>query len=88
MLTSCAELHALQRAAGMVERDTGEPKYALHAFRHAFTSWCINSKERGGRPLPPKEVQVLLVTLETYSHLFPPGNDHSELAAASAALLA
>ncbi len=88
------ELYALQHAAGVVERESGRPKYALHAFRHFFASWCINSKARGGRELPAKEVQHLLghssivMTLDTYSHLFPQDGDHSELATASAALLA
>ncbi len=87
-------MHALQRAAGVVERDSDKTKYALHAFRHFFASWCINAKERGGRELPAKEVQHLLghssivMTLDTYSHLFPQDGDRSELAAASAALLA
>jgi hypothetical protein len=39
-------------AAGVVESETGKPKYALHAFRHFFASWCINPEERGGRGLP------------------------------------
>ena len=37
-----------------------QPKYALHAFRHFFASWCINPKARGGRELPAKEAQGLL----------------------------
>jgi integrase len=89
-------LHGVEpvmRAAGVVDRD-GEPKYALHGFRHFFASWCINPKERGGRELPPKVVQHLLghssivMTLDTYSHLFPHGDDRTELAEASSALLA
>jgi len=40
-----------------MDRD-GKPKYALHAFRHFFASWCINLKERGGWELPPKMVQA------------------------------
>jgi hypothetical protein len=39
-------------AAGVVESETGKPKYGLHAFRHFFASWCINPEERGGRGLP------------------------------------
>ena len=60
-------------AAGVVDAD-GAPKYAMHAFRHFFASWCINPKDRGGRELPPKVVQTLLghssivMTLDTYSH--------------------
>jgi len=44
-------------AAGVTSpNDKGDvrPKYALHAFRDFFASWCINPKERGGRELPPK----------------------------------
>ena len=45
--------------AGGVDK-AGKPKYALHAFRHFFASWCITLKERGGRELPPKVIQDLL----------------------------
>jgi integrase len=60
----------------------------LHAFRHFFASWCINSEERGGRELPAKEVQHLLghSSLDTYSHLLPQNGDRSKLAAAAALL--
>jgi integrase len=80
-------------AAGVVDKD-GEPKYALHALRHYFASWCINRKADGGRELPPKNVQTLLghksivMTLDRYGHLFPSGNDRAELAAAEAGLWA
>jgi integrase len=80
-------------AAGVVDKH-GKPKYALHAFRHFFASWCINPKERGGRELPAKVVQQLLghssivMTLDRYGHLFPRGDDRAELAAAASALLA
>ena len=49
----------VMRTAGVVDKK-GEPKYALHAFRHWFASWCCNSKEKGGRQLPVNEVQKLL----------------------------
>jgi integrase len=68
-------------------------KYALHAFRHFFASWCINPKERGGLELQPKVVQErlghasILMTMDTYGHLFPRGDDTAELAAAEKALL-
>jgi integrase len=86
-------LESVMRDAGVVERSTGKPKYAMHAFRHFFASWCINPKERGGRELPPKVVQHLLghssivMTLDVYGHLFRDGGDRAELAEASAALL-
>jgi integrase len=71
-----------------------QPKYALHAFRHFFASWCINPKARGGRELPAKEAQGLLghssivMTLDLYGHMFPPAGDRTELAEAARALLA
>jgi integrase len=86
-------LRPIMCAAGLVDKD-GEPKYALHAFRHFFASWCINPKERGGRELPAKVVQQLLghssivMTLDRYGHLFPRGDDRAELAKAAHALLA
>jgi integrase len=81
------------KAAGVVRRD-GRPKYALHAFRHFFASWCINPKNRGGRELPAKVVQQLLghssivMTLDRYGHLFPRGDDRAELADAERAVFA
>ena len=86
-------LRPVMLAAELINKD-GEPKYALHAFRHFFASWCINPKERGGRELPAKVVQQLLghssivMTLDRYGHLFPRGDDRAELAKAAHALLA
>jgi hypothetical protein len=63
-------------------------------MRHFFASWCINRKVDGGRELPLKNVQQLLghasvvITLDTYSHLFPNQDDRVELTAAEAALWA
>ena len=85
-------LAPVMKAAGVVNGKGGS-KYALHAFRHFFASWCINPKNRGGRELPAKVVQQLLghssivMTLDVYGHLFPKGDDRAELAAASSALL-
>ena len=90
MLDSLAPVMA---AAGVVDKH-GKPKYALHAFRHFFASWCINRRADGGRELPAKVVQGLLghgsivMTLDRYGHLFPRGDDRAELAAATTALLA
>jgi integrase len=84
---------------GNVIRDEdGKPvmaaKYTgLHALRHFYASWCINRKVDGGLELPAKVVQERLghssitVTLDTYGHLFPRGDDADELAAAETALL-
>jgi integrase len=77
----------------------GEPimvaKYTgLHALRHFYASWCINRVEDGGLGLPPKIVQTrlghatLAMTMDTYGHLFPSGDDGKELAAAEAKLFA
>jgi integrase len=80
-------------AAGVTDKE-GKPKYALHSFRHFFASWCINPRSRGGRELPAKVVQELLghssivITLDTYGHLFPASDDRAELAASASALLA
>ena len=70
-------------------------KYAgLHALRHFYASWCINSRQDGGLELPPKVVQArlghasIVMTLDTYGHRFPRGDDGAELAVAEKALLA
>jgi integrase len=84
---------AIAKVAQVVDQH-GEPKYGLHSLRHFFASWCINPKDRGGRELPPKQVQVLLghssivMTLDVYGHLFREGGDRTELAEATRLLLA
>jgi integrase len=86
--------HPAQVAAGVVDQH-GEAKYkGLHALRHFYASWCINRKVDGGLELPLKNVQTRLghasiqMTADTYGHLFPRGDDGSELAAAERAFLA
>jgi integrase len=83
-------------AAGVAktgEDGTTTHRFALHAFRHFFASWCINPRARGGRELPPKEVQTLLghssilMTMDTYGHMFPAKSDRAELSAAVAQLV-
>jgi integrase len=90
-----------QVAAGVVAKtvdQTGNvsitPKYTgLHSLRHFFASWCINRKADGGLELPPKLVQSrmghssITVTMDTYGHLFPRGDDTAELAEAASSLL-
>ena len=75
--------------------DAGKPilqaKYTgLHTLRHFFASFCINRKADGGLELPAKLVQerlghaTIAITLDTYSHLFPSGDDSSHDAAVDA----
>lgn len=89
--------HPTQIDAGVSvigEDGQARAKYTgLHSIRHFFASWCINRKEDGGLGLPAKVVQERLghssitMTMDTYGHLFPRGDDGAELAAAEAALL-
>jgi integrase len=80
-------------AAGITDKD-GKLKYTgLHALRHFYASWCINRKSDGGLELPAKTVQArlghasIVMTLDTYGHLFPRGDDGAELAEAERKLL-
>lgn len=72
----------------MVAKYTG-----LHALRHFYASWLINPKESGGQGKDIKTVQALMghssivMTANTYGHLFPSTNDQEALAAAEKALL-
>jgi integrase len=81
-----------QLAAGIVTADGGAKYPGLHALRHFYASWCINRKVDGGLELPAKVVQArlghssIVMTLDTYGHLFPRGDDGAELAAAERAL--
>jgi integrase len=83
------------RAAKLINSN-GELKYTgLHALRHFYASWCINPIDRGGQGLPPKVVQTqlghssIVMTMDTYGHLFPSGDDADKrLAEAERALLA
>ena len=82
-----------QVAAGIVTKD-GKPKYTgLHSLRHFYASWCINRETDGGLELPLKLVQerlghsTVVLTSDRYGHLFPPGDDNSELSKAADALL-
>jgi integrase len=77
-----------QVSAGIVD-ECGAAKYSgLHALRHFYASWCINAVSDGGLGLSAKIVQArmghssITMTLDTYGHLFPRGDDGSELAAA------
>lgn len=79
--------------------EEGKPMMAakytgLHALRHWFASWCINSKADGGLELSPKAVQARMghssiqVTFDTYGHLFPATDEAQALADAESRLLA
>lgn len=65
----------------------------MHALRHFHASWLINPTKSGGLGLSPKEVQErlghssIVITMNTYSHLFERLDDGSEMSAAAAALL-
>jgi integrase len=85
--------HPVQITAGVTKPD-GAAKYTgLHALRHFYASWCINRTADGGLGLTPKLIQERLghstigMTLDVYGHLFPRGDDGSELAAAEKSLL-
>lgn len=84
--------HPVQVAAGVVNQE-GKAKYSgLHSLRHFFASWCINRKADGGLELPGKVAQerlghsTIAMTMDTYGHLFPRGDDGAELAAAERSL--
>jgi integrase len=82
-----------QVAAGVIDQHGGAKYKGLHSLRHFYASWCINRRADGGLELPLKVVQARLghasiqMTADTYGHLFPRGDDGSELAAAENALM-
>jgi integrase len=80
------------KRAGLLDGD-GKPKYTgLHALRHFYASRCINRRVDGGLELPAKVVQErlghssIVMTMDTYGHLFPRGDDDGAEAKAEAAL--
>ena len=79
--------------AGLVDKQ-GKPKYAIHALRHFYASWCINRVEDRGLGLPLKMVQErmghssIAITANVYGHLFPSGHDGAELKKAEKMLMA
>jgi integrase len=95
-------LAPVQVAAGMTAAEKGpegapvtRAKYTgLHALRHFYASWLINPKSAGGLELPPKVVQErlghssIVMTMDTYGHLFPRGDDSKEIANAERKQLA
>lgn len=72
-----------------------EAKYSgLHALRHFYASWCINRRRDGGLEIPMKTVQErmghssIVMTSDIYGHLFPQGDDGSEMVDAEKLLMA
>lgn len=96
-------LHPILVAAGVsvptgkTDKDGNQimaAKYTgLHALRHWFASWCINSKADGGLELSPKAVQARMghssiqLTFDVYGHLFPATDESQALADAESRLL-
>jgi integrase len=83
----------VQIAAGVTAAPDKAKYTGLHSLRHFYASWCINRRVDGGLELPLKVVQARLghasvqMTADRYGHLFPRGDDGSELAAAEQAFL-
>jgi integrase len=90
--------HGLKPAmcAAKLTDEQGKPRYGgLHALRHFYASWLINSVADGGHGLLPKRVQErlghssIVLTMDRYGHLFAEGEEgRAGLAAAERALLA
>ncbi|MGJ7042105.1 integrase [Shinella sp. BE166] len=87
----------LTKPSSKLDKD-GKPimqaKYTgLHALRHFYASWCINTPADGGLGLSAKVVQdrmghsSIQVTLDTYSHLFKKAGTGEAMNSAAAALL-
>jgi hypothetical protein len=95
--TRCTTASASQRLVlGVVEPRQFGRLLAIRGrdgARHFYASWCINPEDRGGQGLLPKVVQdrlghsSIVMTMDTYGHLFPRGDDEAELAAAEKAFL-
>ena len=70
--------YPLQETAGIVD-GSGKAKYGFHALRHAAASLMIEQK------WPAKKIQVILghssimITFDTYGHLFTRAEDDVEL---------
>jgi integrase len=84
---------------GKLRKDKGgnpimAPKYSFHALRHFYASLCINRRADGGLELPPKLVQErlghasIIMTLDTYGHLFPANDDTGDMGAVIRKILA
>jgi integrase len=78
--------YAIQRTAGIIH--SGAPKYVFHALRHFFASVMI------GLGYTSKWLQVtmghetIMLTLDTYGHLFPDADgDQAKMAAFEAVVL-
>ena len=87
-------LHPTVVRAGVLDAN-GNAKYTgLHPYRHFYASWLINRKADGGLELPIKTVQQrlghssIVMTSDTYGHLFPRTDDGREMADAGRRLMA
>jgi integrase len=86
-------LEPAQIDAKVMDKKTGKPKYALHALRHFYASWCINRPKEGGLGLSPKIVQArmghssITITMDRYGHLFPSDDDGREMKLAEKGLM-
>jgi integrase len=73
---------------------TGARYQGLHSLRHAFASWSLERREKGGAGVDMKTLQVRMghssykVTADLYTHLLPQAGVKKEMADIEAAFLA
>lgn len=72
-----------QRKAGVVDAD-GKPKYGMHSLRHFFASWAIDQGFQAERVQQMLGHANIKMTMGTYVHLFPRGEDDAAKFAAGA----
>ena len=66
----------------------GLPYTGLHCLRHFYASWCVD------RGMQAKVIQErmghasITITMDTYGHLFPRGDDTAELTEAEESIMA
>lgn len=98
MVKAGVSVPKLDREGNIVRDKDGKAvmtgKYTgLHALRHFYASWLMNRPQNGGLGLPLKDVQErmghssIVMTADTYGHLFQGEDNGDELATAEAALL-
>jgi integrase len=73
---------------------TGAKCSGLHALRHAYASWSLERREKGGAGVNMKVLQVRMghtdiqTTMNLYAHLLPQEGVKKEMADIEAAFLA